>query len=217
MKKYFLLAAGFIGTRVGLSFEDQEVVAFGLEVTFSIFISLLLALLFGLWWKIVPEILVVALVWMLIRSFAGGAHLSTLWRCTVSSTMVMVALGGAAKLLSVYADQKVILALILFCGVVALIFTSLWAPADNSIKRIAEKYRQNFRHKALAVEIIVLAFLLSVYFITGHKYSSLLSAAGLAMGAEGLTVSPGGYRAMAAIDRMLELLEKIVLRGGEKG
>ena len=61
MKKYFLSAAGFIGTKLRLSPEDQEVVAYGLEVTFSLFISLILTLVLGYLLGIVTETLMVAL------------------------------------------------------------------------------------------------------------------------------------------------------------
>jgi accessory gene regulator B len=218
MKKFFLLTAGFIGTKVGLSFEDQEVVAYGMEVIFSVFLSLILALILGLRWGIVPEILVVALVWMIIRSFAGGAHCSTLWRCALSSTLVMVSLGGAARIFSTFFNQKLVILTILFCGLVVLIITFIWAPADNPVKRIlSESRRRNFRSKALVVEISVIVFLLSACFLTGNTYSSLLFAAGLAMGMEGLTVSPAGYRIMTYIDKSLGFLEKAIWKGGEKG
>ena len=212
MKKYFQMVAKFIGIKLGLSFEEREVLAFGLEVSFLILTSLFSALLLGLWWNIVPEILVVAAVWMLIRSFAGGAHLSTLWRCALFSTLAVAALGGAASFIASSVGHKGILALILFCGAAALFITSLWAPADNAKKRIAQKERQNFRRKAVIAELSLILFLLAVYFLAGEKYSSLLCAASLSMGAETLTVSPGGYRAIAFLDRLLALFEMKALR-----
>ncbi|RJX28272.1 MAG: hypothetical protein C4554_02585 [Dethiobacter sp.] len=217
MKKFFLLTAGFIGTKVGLSFEDQEVVAYGMEVIFSIFLSLMLALILGIQWGIASEILVVALVWIIIRSFAGGAHCSTLWRCAFTSTFIMLVLGGTAKKIFNFYDQKVIILTILFCGLVALIITFIWAPADNPVKRIlSESRRRNFRNKALVVEIFVIVFLLLACLLMGNTYSSLLFAAALAMGMEGLTISPIGYRIMTYIDKLLGFLEKARWRGGEK-
>lgn len=212
MKKNFQLAANFIGNKLGLSFEEREVLAFGLEVSFLILTSLFSALLLGLWWNIVPEILVVAAVWMLIRSFAGGAHLSTPGRCSLFSTLAVAALGGAASFISASLGHKGTLTLIFFCGAVALFITFRWAPADNARKPIAQKERQNFRRKAVMAELCLIFFLLAVYFLTGEKYSSLLCAASLSMGAETLTVSPGGYRALAFLDRLLALLEKKALR-----
>ncbi len=216
MKKYFLSAAGFIGTKVGLSPEDQEVVAYGLEVTFSLFISLILALILGYLLGIVAETLMVALAWMLIRSLAGGAHCSTIWRCAAFSTLVMVSLGWAARLFSSF-DQKLVIVTILLCGFIALTITFIWAPADNAKNRIlSANRRRKFRDKALAVEIAMIMFLLLACFFTGNEYSSLFLAAGLAMLVETLTVSPVGYRVIAFLDKLLERVEKAVWRGGEQ-
>jgi len=218
MKKLFLLAAGFIGARVGLSCEDQEVVAYGLEVTFSIFISLVLALALGRALGIAGEILVVALVWVTMRSFAGGAHCGTLWRCAFSSALLMLCAGGAAASLSALWGQKLLVAVILCCGLVAVVLTLLWAPADNPAKRIlSESRRRKLRGNALLVEIILTVCLSATCLFTGTAYSSLLLAGGLAMGAEAFTVSPSGYRAMAYLDRALGLLDKALWKGGEKG
>ena len=216
MKKYFLSAAGFIGTKVGLSPEDQEVVAYGLEVTFSLFISLILALILGYLLGIVAETLMVALAWMLIRSLAGGAHCSTIWRCAAFSTLVMVSLGWAARLFSSF-DPKLVIVIILLCGFIALTITFIWAPADNAKNRIlSANRRRKFRDKALAVEIALIMFLLLACFFTGNEYSSLFLAAGLAMLVETLTVSPVGYRVIAFLDKLLERVEKAVWRGGEQ-
>ncbi len=217
MKKYFLSAAGFIGTKLRLSPEDQEVVAYGLEVTFSLFISLILTLVLGYLLGIVTETLMVALVWMLIRSLAGGAHCSTIWRCAIFSTLVMVVLGGAAGFFSSFFDQKLVIVIILLCGFIALTITSIWAPADNAKNRIlSASRRRKFRHKALAVETALITFLLFACHFTGNEYSSLLLAAGLAMLMETLTVSPVGYRMTAFLDKLLERVEKAVWRGGEQ-
>ena len=216
MKKYFLSVAGFIGTKVGLSPEDQEVVAYGLEVTFSLFISLILALVLGYLLGIVAETLMVALVWMVVRSLAGGAHCSTLWRCAAFSTLVMVFLGSAARLFSSF-DPKLVIVIILLCGFIALTITFIWAPADNAKNRIlSANRRRKFRDKALAVEIALIMFLLLACHFTGNEYSSLLLAGGMAMLVETLTVLPVGYRVMAFLDKLLERVEKAVWRGGEQ-
>ena len=217
MKKYFLSAADFIGTKVGLSHEDQEVVAYGLEVTFSLSISLILAVALGYLLGIVAETLMVALVWMIVRSLAGGAHCSTIWRCAIFSTLVMVVLGGAAGFFSSFFDQKLVIVIILLCGFIALTITFLWAPADNPKNRIlSASRRRKFRDRALAVEIALIMFLLLACLFTVNKYSSLLLAAVLAMLVETLTVSPVGYRVIAFLDKLLERVEKAVWRGGEQ-
>lgn len=216
IRKHFLSAAGFIGSKVGLSPEDQEVVAYGLEVTFSLIISLMLTLVLGYLLGIITETIMVALVWMIVRSLAGGAHCSTLWRCAIFSPLVMIFLGSAARLFSSF-DQKLVIVIILLCGFIALTITSIWAPADNAKNRIlSASRRRKLRDKALAVEITMIMLLLLACHFTGNEYSSLLVAAGLAMLVETLTVSPVGYRVTAFLDMSLERVEKAVWRGGEQ-
>ena len=221
MKKYFFAAADFLGNKAGLANDEREVVAYGLEVVFSNFLSLFLALGGGILWGINAEILIVALVWLLIRRFAGGAHCSTLWRCALTSSMLLLVLGGSARGLAAIFHQQTFLAAIILCSIFTLCVTLVWAPADNPRKPIRSASRRRyFRRRAFCLEMgLSILLLLSGLFIPRLPVSLLLAAA-LGMAAEGFTVTPWGYRVMGLIDYSLGFLGGKLqqpLEGGEKG
>lgn len=219
MKKIFLLAADFLGNKVGLASDEQEVVAYGLEVVFSNFLGLFLALSGGIIWGISAEILTAAFVWLLIRRWAGGAHCSTLWRCALASTMILLVLGMSARGLAAVLNQQALLVTLALCSIFTLIVTLAWAPAENPRKPISASRRRYLRHRAILVETVLFILLLSGGFLTTGTHASLLLAAALALATEGFTVTPAGYRVMGLIDISLGFLGKKLLpwKGGEKG
>lgn len=221
MKKFFLAAADFLGNKVGLPSDEREVVAYGLEVAFSNFLSLFLVLSGGILWGINAEILIIALAWLLIRRSAGGAHCSTLWRCALASSILLLALGGSARGLAAIFQWQTLLVVIALCSVFTLSVTLIWAPADNPRKPISSASRRRyFRRRAIFVEIVLSILLFLGFFTVRLLPASLLLAAALGMAAEGFTVTPWGYRMMGLIDQSLGFLGgklQQALEGGEKG
>jgi len=216
MKSLSLSIANYFKKELKFSPDNVEIVAYGLEVIFSNFLSLFIALALGIVWGIWAEVLVVAFVWLLIRSFAGGAHCNTIWRCAFTSSFILVFCSGASLKLSHILDYNAVFPIIISGGIFVVVVTSTWAPGDNEKKRISsELRRKSFKGKAIIAEISLVILLLSIALFKAHAYSSLLLAAAIAMGAEGLILTPLGYRVMAIIDRFLDFLSKIItLKGG---
>lgn len=219
MKKIFLSAAGFLGNRAGLTSEDVEVVAYGLEVVFSNLMGLFLALGGGILLGVGIEVLTAAFVWLLIRRSAGGAHCKTLWRCALVSTVILLTVGKGALWLAAVFNRLLLLMAVVFGSVFALIVTLNRAPAENPHRPPSPaSRRQQLRRRAILTEGILSLLLLGVWFLTAGAYDSLAFAAVLGMVTAGVTVTPAGYKLLETVDLLLDFLGNKIWpgKGGEE-
>ena len=151
--------ASFMGNKLGLSSEDEAVLLYGLEIVFSSSISFLLAIVLGIIFKVLAEVLMVIIAWFCLRQFAGGAHCSSMWRCALTSSLVPALLGLLAGWLSRYLQKNFILYLFALIFIAAIFITLRLAPADNPQKPVrSSRRRRRFRNLALAAELLWLFY-----------------------------------------------------------
>ena len=219
MKKVFLSAADFLGNKAGLTGEDLEVVAYGLEVAFSNLLGLSLALCGGIFLGNSTEVLPAALVWLLIRRSAGGAHCKTLWRCVLVSTVSLLTVGKGALWLAAALDRQLLLPAVALCSAFTLTVMLNRAPAESPRRPfLAAARRQYLRRRAILTAAILSLLLLGGGFLTANAYGSLLLAAVLGMVTAGIAVTPAGYRLLATVDFFLDFSGNKIWpgKGGEK-
>jgi accessory gene regulator B len=200
--------AKYLGGELGLSTDDQAVVAYGLEVVLSNLVTLLLAFVGGLYFGVPGEVALSAIVWFVIRQLAGGAHCSTLWRCAFLSSFILIFTGfSAIKIAENLGKDPVIL---LTAGTfLVLIPTFFWAPAPNHKKPLRSNLiRKKLRCWALLSEAILVLFFLMLVLKT--LFISLAIAGCLAMILACLMLTPAGYRVIATVDRLCGLLLTII-------
>lgn len=202
MANHFLSRiASFMGNKLGLSSEDEAVLLYGLEIVFSSSISFLLAIVLGIIFKVLAEVLMVIIAWFCLRQFAGGAHCSSMWRCALTSSLVPALLGLLAGWLSRYLQKNFILYLFALIFIAAVFITLRLAPADNPQKPVrSSRRRRRFRNLALAAELLLAILLLGAEMLAPGKYTSLVLAGALAVGVETFFLTPAGYRVMSRID-----------------
>ncbi len=204
------LGQGFaekLGELAGLEKEEREVVAYGLEYLLSGAAAAALTLLAGLLLGLFAETLAVLICMGVLRLFAGGAHCSARWRCTVTScagVLATVALAEAALfLLPAPAWAALCLA-----WTVAAVF--LFAP-NNSARAITDPVRRR-RLRQRALTVIATASLALLYLAAGGAAPlpalAGSGAAGFAAGA--LLLSPAGFKLVSFLDRKLALGQSVL-------
>lgn len=201
-----------MGELAGLPPEEREVAAYGLEYLISGIIGLAAMLLTGFALGFFRETLAILCCWVLLRTFAGGAHCTALWRCAVVNCI-----GLLAALLAT-ATAVYLLLPPLWIGIAAawaLLAAGFWAP-NNSEKSVRDpKRRARLRRRTLALILLIGASLLYLGF-TGTEQVRVLTVAGatgLAFG--GFMISPAGFQSIHWLDQKLAAIALFFKKGGE--
>ncbi len=201
-----------IGEWAGLTPEDREVAAYGLEYLISSIAGLALMLLIGFALSLLLETLAVLSCWVLLRVFAGGAHCTALWRCTVVNC--------AGILAALFITRGVVFLLppvfwVAAASAWALLAAGLWAP-NNSERPVYDPRRRKVLRRRALVLIVVTGSLLLYSVIRGAEQGQLLAAAGATgLASGGFMISPAGFRLINRLNHSLEFLGNSIRKGGE--
>lgn len=192
-----------IGRLAGLPPEEREVVAYGLDYLLSGMLVLALMLSIGMSLGFFRETLVIILSWTSMRIFAGGAHCTALWRCTIVNCLSLIAaLLITSNAVSLFPAAFWIGA----CTIWALTATWLWAPNNSERPVIEPERRRILRNRALVLVIIIVFILIYFAFIAAQPYSSTAAAGATGLAAGGLMISPIGFKIVSRLDQMLKIL-----------
>ncbi len=141
----------WLGAMFDWSEEDREIAAFSLTLILSsaFFIGLLviLSLTFGVF----LEAFAMALASGLLRTFAGGAHLSTGWRCGIVSALAATSVAAASHYLGplLLASSALPATTVSVALIIAAIMAK-YAPVDVQEKPITSD-RQRRRLRAVSI------------------------------------------------------------------
>ncbi|MBS4025535.1 MAG: accessory gene regulator B family protein [Clostridia bacterium] len=215
MKRY--LGQGMaekLGNVVGLSQEDVEVIAYGLEQLLTnlttVFIALITAFMFGL----VPETLMVIFCLALMRRLVGGAHCTTPWRCTIASLLMILTVVIASRAIIIIVPV-IVWVNVGICW--ALLSTGIWAPNDSEKKPITDPgKRRVLRRRALATELGLAMVLMGLAGSNNYHYHALAAAGTGGIAAKAFMVTPLGHQMMRKFDYFLGVLSNSLTKGGEK-
>lgn len=113
----------------------------------------LLAVIFGVIFKVVWESILFYIMFSVIRSYAGGVHASkeiTCMTCTSLSLLLCIAAMKLCKHLSLVAVPVVLL----IFGALCILLLS---PVDSAEKRLTEEEKQEYRKKSYFFMALILA------------------------------------------------------------
>ena len=148
----------WLGEKFEWSQDDREIAAFSLTLILSSAFLLGLVTVLSLTFGVLVEAYVMALSSGVLRMFAGGAHLSTGWRCGTFSavTVTLVAVAAQAVAPAVAAVPAPVIAGITAVVALAVAFAmSKVAPVDVPEKPVtSELQRRRLRRMAIAVPVV---------------------------------------------------------------
>ena len=203
-----------LGNSMSLTLDETEVVAYGLEYFLLNLLGIGLSLLAGYVFGIFTETVIILLCWALLRRFTGGAHCSTIWRCTASSSVIIIGVALAARQL-IFLKPLTLWVSILITW--TLFATWIWAPVGSRQKPLHDPEKRKKMHR----QALILELLLGTLFIYLSGSDNLLlqtlataGAAGIA--AETLMLTPFGFWLTVMFEKFWGSFPKIHHRGGEK-
>lgn len=134
--------------------EDSKIYEFGLKQGIAIMINLITIIVIGLISSELLNLLVFSVVYLVMRSYAGGYHAETELGCYVFSTMMIVIIAIISRILLLNNVMIVIMLVISDSILITL------APVENYRKKLSEKeievYRKRLRKILLIGNFIVI-------------------------------------------------------------
>lgn len=186
--------------------DEQEVATFSLLLMISTGFTLVLLVLLGWLAGVLAEVLVMAGTSAVLRTFAGGAHLSSGWRCGWVTALTATAAAYLAHLTGPVLGGRLggsVPWVLLAVGLAVAAVMARLAPVPAPEKPLrSERHRQALRGLAVVISL-VWAVAWAVWVSRGAVQPSLWLASSLGLLQETLSVTPSGGRAVRWLDRML--------------
>lgn len=142
---------------------EKTKLKYGFEVLYTVVTKTLGILFISLFLKTIKETLILMLLYMTLRLFGHGIHAKKSSQCWVASILCY----GAFPLLIKY--WVVPKNYILYTGIISLICSLLWAPADTPNKPIINK------KKRILDKLITVSFTIMLLIISQKNYNQLIT------------------------------------------
>ena len=152
--------------------SDQEVVCkWGMTHILDTLFNIATFTAIGLLFRMLPETAVFTVAYIPLRSFAGGYHAKTPFRCWVISNFLLIAALLIVRYVSHFTAFFLLLtALSLLCLVVLM-------PVSDIHKKLSEKDRKKYRRKGLMILMVELCASAMLYYFALINFSySIFSA-----------------------------------------
>lgn len=141
--------------------DERELYIYGLFISISHLMYLILAIVFGLIFKCFLESVIFYIVFQFIRMYAGGYHAATETRCEILSTLSIIASIGIIKLSKIY-DFKTTLLII---TLISMVIIFILCPLDTPEKPLTEKEFKYFRKISWIILLVIsIAIIVSYFF-----------------------------------------------------
>lgn len=199
--------ASFLGEKVGLSAEEEDVVRYGLQLVVYGSCGFITILLAGWILGCMATTLEAALVMAVMRSFSGGAHSRSPVICTIVG-MISASLMGLAALKVSPLLSWISLLLIVLGGFVPCFGLILFlAPVDCAANPIrSTRHRRDLRRRAILALFLLTAGQVT---LTGLQIGlQAVLAMSLGLWWQTFSLTHAGHWFAAAVDNLF-------LRGGE--
>lgn len=203
--------AARLGDTLELDTNKREIVGYGISVFLNNLLGLAGILLIAYFVGALIPTLAMAVVLLLLRPSAGGAHSRSSLNCSLFGYLIMPLFGLGAQLL---VEQAIVYQ---YTYIYLSLFVALLGIVTKAPYFTQEKPRALIRQKALKVRSLILTiifYLLSgVLLITGQAAWSLGLATGLLM--QGLMLFPAGIYFIQRLDYYTDRIASRI--GGEQG
>jgi accessory gene regulator B len=202
---FLQLYARYLQKNLGISDDDADMAAYGIEFLLSFLLPLVAVIFAGWLLGCLNLVLTASIAAACLKFFAGGHHSSSLVRC---SLMGAVAGGAFGKLAAVFGPILSQTQLLVFLFIaLAVVFFTCWkmAPVKLKIKRNAEPaLRQKAKLHALAATLATGSLALSIaLFARQPEGASFALAIGQALFWQSFIMSEAARRAIALYDHIL--------------
>jgi len=142
-KKFIDGLLGMLILRESIKEDEKELYAYGLELAVGIIINILTTIFIGMIFGMILESMIFLLIYIPIRSYAGGYHATSNLKCYFLSCLLII----FVLLVISYIPDKSYINIVIGVICVATPSILILAPIEDYNKPIDEEERQVFKHK----------------------------------------------------------------------
>lgn len=149
--------------------EEKEYYRYGIEITISSLLNIILIIGIGIIFRNVFESIIFLSFFMLIRQFTGGYHADTYFKCNLS-----VCISFISVLIMYHSTyEKITISLSVYISILCVAIILFLCPIENVNKPIP-KYKRNFFKYVSAILGIVYGIIGTVLISLSIKYGVLI-------------------------------------------
>lgn len=157
MDKYYKRFSSFLIHNRYINKDDGELYEYAAKVAFQGVINILVTILIGIAFGMLPESLCFISVFCVLRKFAGGLHAEKYSHCLISSIFIIIVTLSSIRILERNSFQIGFLCL----AVVATIIICALAPIENNNKMLSKKEKKVYK----VISVILSMALLAIVYI----------------------------------------------------
>lgn len=172
--------------------DERELYIYGLFISISHLMYLILAIVFGLIFKCFLESIIFYITFQFIRRYAGGYHAATETRCEILSTLSIIASIGIIKLSKIY-DFKTTLLII---TLISMVIIFILCPLDTPEKPLIEKEFKYFRKISWIILLVISIAIIVSYFF---KFNLLFAPCCISLILESILLTAGKIKKIKKI------------------
>lgn len=132
--------------------EDKEIYEYGFTQGITMIVNILCTILIGICMNMLAEDIIFMITYIPLRSYAGGFHAKTKFRCFIYSNLLVVLVLGLIKFLAGYTYFMLVAGII---GAGCVIFL---APVEDQNKPLDEKEVEVYGKKARRMLLLDIVF-----------------------------------------------------------
>ncbi len=141
--------------------EDKDLYSYGFFVLLSRMLFFILSTIFGIILHISIESIVFFVLFCLIRSYAGGVHASSEFKCTVYTTSALLICILSIKFLMQYNSEYILLVVLILSSICVLALS----PLDSLEKPLSEHEKRHYKIVTCAITILILVLTFIFYLL----------------------------------------------------
>ena len=142
------MITNFFLQQKSISEDEKEIYQYGVEITISSILNILLVLLLSMLFRSVLSGIVFLVCFIYVRRYTGGYHAETYFRCNSALCITYIAVFIISK--GVHISNVVFLLIIL----IGLIIVIRYSPVNNTHKSLSGNEKKRYHYLAVTVYII---------------------------------------------------------------
>lgn len=166
MKKFSYILTSYLVKKNVIDSNKIEVYRYGFEIGLEVCLNTIISIFIALLCNMIYETIVFFVIFILLRSYAGGLHLKTYIGCLICSCFSLFGLLMVVKFWAAGVEYSIEYLII------SLLFIKLLSPVQSVNRPINSKEMRIFRKKLNYTIFLILA--VSVFFYNMHLESLLL-------------------------------------------
>lgn len=207
MEKIIDNIVSIYNTHLNLNKSEKDILKYGITITISTITGYIGSLVLAYLLQNFFSVLILILSMTLYRGLSGGAHLSTMIRCTIFSSILI----NVICIISQYVIDLNFDTSIYFIIEFIILLYSIWvlynyAPADTNEKPIKKKEKREKLKKLSFVYIIIWYCFNICWFYMKNSVNEILFHISMGILWQTFSITPLGYKFLKGIDKLFSLI-----------